>query len=118
MAWLYEKSAAWRTIVRITRDSPLAFAAFGITVGVAIPYFATDALIQFTNPEATQPESEHTRALKMRQGHETEMMARINKDRLQLLLDEVQNKNTSEDRYRASLNGQTVGTSTGTSKPQ
>lgn len=31
------------------------------------------------------------------------MQARINKDRLQLLLDEVQNKNTSEDRYRASL---------------
>jgi hypothetical protein len=90
MAWLFEKSATWRHIVKATRvrrlctppargattggispavgltdssssadavwsgmgrqDSPSKFLAFGIVVGVVIPYIATDALISVRKP--------------------------------------------------------------------
>lgn len=112
MAWLFEKSATWRHIVKATRDSPSKFLAFGIVVGVVIPYIATDALISLTNPE---DEASRMKMLQKRQGVEAATMARVNKARLQTLLTEVQNQDQSQERYQASLDGRTLGTSSGSS---
>jgi len=115
MAWLYEKSALWRAIVRVTRGSPLAFGAFGLTVGVVVPYYVTAGVMGLTNPEQ---EAERIAELRKRQGLNAQVLASVNKERLAVLLGEVQNKDTSQERYRQSLDGRTLGTLVGSSKPE
>jgi len=53
----------------------------------------------------TNPDNEAARIkmLQKRQGVEAATMARVNKVRLQTLLDEVKNKDASQERYQASL---------------
>ena len=37
MSWIWEKSPAWRWIVRGTRGNPVAMTAFSVTTMFAIP---------------------------------------------------------------------------------
>eukprot|EP00242_Pyramimonas_sp_CCMP2087_P013065 CAMPEP_0198212240 /NCGR_PEP_ID=MMETSP1445-20131203/25601_1 /TAXON_ID=36898 /ORGANISM="Pyramimonas sp., Strain CCMP2087" /LENGTH=119 /DNA_ID=CAMNT_0043886641 /DNA_START=169 /DNA_END=528 /DNA_ORIENTATION=- len=116
MAWLYEKSGAWRAIVRHTRDSRLVFGAFGLAVCVVIPYYAVEGIMAWSNPVLDEAQIAE---LRKRQGMSSQILASVNKERLATLLSEVQNKEVQnhEERYRQSLDGRTFGTMTGSSKP-
>ena len=50
MAWLFEKSATWRRIVSITKQSPLAMAGFTATCFVGT-YALGEVVMGATNPE-------------------------------------------------------------------
>ena len=56
MAWVFEKSATWRRIVKVTKQSPLAMASFTVACCV-IPYYGGQAVLGATNPEV-KPEKE------------------------------------------------------------
>ena len=123
MAFLYEKSATWRWIVRTTKHSPLYMATFGVAF-VAVPYVAGKLVMAGTNPENIKPEWEQQ--LKARQtvdykarieasysgpacsckraDHQPclQLLARANKERLAQLLKETQER-TGEQRYAAAL---------------
>ena len=57
MAWIYEKSAAWRAMVRLSKQSPLYTAIFGVAF-VGIPYGVGKLVMWGTNPETISPEWE------------------------------------------------------------
>mmetsp|Transcript_22399 Transcript_22399/g.27005 ORF Transcript_22399/g.27005 Transcript_22399/m.27005 type:complete len:122 (+) Transcript_22399:139-504(+) len=118
MAFFYEKSSTWRYIVAVTKRSKLAMAVFGVTAGVVIPYGLCSGVMALTNPEETPEQLE-----KLRKGARQDHMvlARMNKERLATLLNEVnpetasESAEVSEKRYKMSLDGKTLGTSAGTS---
>ena len=64
MAWIYEKSAAWRKMVKLSKQSSLYTAIFGVAF-VGIPYGVGKLVMWGTNPETISPERE--RQLKAQQ---------------------------------------------------
>lgn len=62
MLWIYEKSATWRRIVAVTKQSPAAMLAFTATMFV-VPYGLGKVVMSGTNP---QQESELERQLRQR----------------------------------------------------
>ena len=50
MAWIFEKSPLWRSIVARTRDSPVFYAGFGVAC-FAVPYALGKAVMWGTNPD-------------------------------------------------------------------
>lgn len=113
MSFIYEKSPAWRRLVAATRSSGRAMAAF-CALALALP-LAAGALVQgATNPA----DDERLAALVRRRGGlDSEVLARANRERLGALLAEVRDHKAAggEARYRAALDGRTVGTSSGSS---
>ena len=50
MAWIFEKSPLWRSIVARTRESPVFYAGFGVAC-FAVPYALGKAVMWGTNPD-------------------------------------------------------------------
>ena len=59
MAWVFEKSPAWRKIVARTRESPVFYAGFAAACFV-VPYGLGKVVMWATNPEVAR---ERDRAL-------------------------------------------------------
>ncbi|CAK7326028.1 unnamed protein product [Dovyalis caffra] len=103
MSILWEKSEAWRWIVRRTRDSKPFFFAFATVCGVVpgvIGYF----VMQTTN--ARNPELEAR--LRQNARPDSLMMGKVNRERLAEYLGELQRKEDTNDRYVAALRGETL----------
>lgn len=78
----------------------------------ALPAYLGDRVMHQTNGE--KAESELEQKLRSRSSVDSQMLARAQKERLQVLLDEVKAGKGAE-RYKAALDGQSLGThSTGT----
>ena len=102
----------WRKVVAFTRRGPLYFAGFA-AVAVGIPYFLGDQVMKGTNgPEADSKLEQHLRG---RASIDAKMLAQAQRERLQVMLDEIKD-GKGGDRYKAALDGQSLGThSTGSS---
>ncbi|KAL9402237.1 hypothetical protein Peur_006086 [Populus x canadensis] len=103
MSILWEKSEAWRWIVRKTRDSKPFFFAFATVCGVVpgvIGYF----VMQTTN--SRNPELEAR--LRQNARPDSLMMGKVNRERLAEYLGELQRKDDTNDRYVAALRGETL----------
>jgi hypothetical protein len=118
MSFIYEKSRTWRRIVLITKQSPLAMAGF-TAVMFAGSWYAGKFVMQGTNGEmqgpkdqqaAGVPQNDLEAKLRRRMTIDHQVMARANKERLAVLLGEIQRKEGGEDRYKASLDGRSLGT--------
>ncbi|KAF9674493.1 hypothetical protein SADUNF_Sadunf10G0133000 [Salix dunnii] len=102
MSILWEKSEAWRWIVRKTRDSKPFFFTFATVCGVVpgvIGYF----VMQTTN--SSNPELEAR--LRQNARPDSLLMGRVNRERLAEYLGELQRKEDTNDRYVAALRGET-----------
>jgi len=109
MSWIYEKSSAWRSLVKKTRVSPSAMWAF--TIGC----LSVSALAGFYTIRIASPGERRQQPIKQHAGGDAEKVADANKQRLQQLLNEVkQGQGVSEERYRMALEGRTKGTRVGT----
>lgn len=103
MAFMYEKSAAWRWIVRSCRDSKQFFYTFATVCGV-IPGVIGYGVMQFTNTSSEKLQAE----LRKNASEDSLMMGKVNKERLAEFLGELQRKENTEDRYAAALRGETL----------
>lgn len=110
MAFLYSSSKTWRHIVNATGQSKgymLAFAA----ACVGVPYILGDQVMKNTNEKSARGESELKQKLRSRGGIHAQMLAKAQKERLQVMLDEIKGRSADgEARYRAALDGQSLGT--------
>ncbi|KAB5538588.1 hypothetical protein DKX38_016121 [Salix brachista] len=100
MSILWEKSEAWRWIVRKTRDSKPFFFTFATVCGVVpgvIGYF----VMQTTN--SSNPELE----ARLRQNARPDSLVQLIEKRLAEYLGELQRKEDTNDRYVAALRGET-----------
>ncbi|DBA94988.1 TPA: hypothetical protein ACH3X1_002511 [Trebouxia sp. C0004] len=110
MAWVFEKSPTWRRIVAKTKESPSFYAGFAAACFV-VPYGLGKAVMWATNPEVARKRDMALQAeLKGRQTYHHESLAKANRQRLAVLLGEVQSGKHSEDRYEAALRGESLGT--------
>ncbi|KAJ6690043.1 hypothetical protein OIU85_006338 [Salix viminalis] len=103
MSILWEKSGAWRWMVRKTRDSKPFFFTFATVCGVVpgvIGYF----VMQTTN--SSNPEIEAR--LRRNASPDSLMMGKVNQERLAEYLGELQRKEDTNDRYVAALRGETL----------
>ncbi|KAB5544465.1 hypothetical protein DKX38_012577 [Salix brachista] len=103
MSILWEKSGAWRWMVRKTRDSKPFFFTFATVCGVVpgvIGYF----VMQTTN--SSNPEIEAR--LRQNASPDSLMMGKVNQERLAEYLGELQRKEDTNDRYVAALRGETL----------
>jgi len=103
MAFLYEKSATWRWIVRSCRDSKQFFYTFATICGV-IPGVVGYGVMQFTNNNSEKIQAD----LRKNASEDSLMMGKVNKERLAEFLGELQRKENTEDRYVAALRGETL----------
>ncbi len=62
MSWIWEKSATWRKLVAVTKQSPAAMATFTVAMFV-VPYALGKVVMSGTNPQA---ESDLERQLRSR----------------------------------------------------
>lgn len=74
MAWLYEKSATWRWIIRTSKQSPMWTAVFGVAF-VGVPYVAGRLTLAGTNPEVINPEWEQKLKAKQSVDYQVRMHA-------------------------------------------
>ncbi|KAI7845131.1 hypothetical protein COHA_001336 [Chlorella ohadii] len=110
MAYLYSSSKTWRRIVDATSRSAPTMLAFAAAC-VAVPWFLGDQVMRTTSKEAAKGESELEKKLRSRQGIQAQMLAKAQRERLQVMLDEIKDRSAqSEARYRAALDGQSLGT--------
>ncbi|XP_078433536.1 centrosomal protein [Wolffia australiana] len=103
MSILWEKSGAWRWLVRRTRDSKPFFVAFATLCGV-IPGVIGYGVMQMTSSRNEQLEAHLRRTSRP----DTAMMGQVNKERLGEFLAEIQRKENTNDRYVAALKGETL----------
>ncbi|GAB2274299.1 hypothetical protein Dimus_009065 [Dionaea muscipula] len=103
MSMLWEKSEAWRWIVRKSRDSKSFFFTFATVCGV-VPGIIGYCVMQMTNSRNEQLEA----YLRQNGRPETKMMGQVNKERLAEFLGELQRKEDTNDRYVAALKGETL----------
>ncbi|KAJ4981701.1 hypothetical protein NE237_032538 [Protea cynaroides] len=103
MSILWEKSGAWRWIVRMTRDSKPFFLTFATLCGV-VPGVIGYGVMQLTNTQNEQLETQ----LRKNARPESMMMGQVNKERLAEFLGELQRKEDTNDRYVAALRGETL----------
>lgn len=99
MAWLYHRSTTWRKVVNFAGASPLYMAGFAVaTVGVFI--FLGDRTMSATN--GTRAEELMRERLRGRNSVDGLIHVQAQRDRLQVLLDEVKERKEGE-RYKAAL---------------
>ena len=99
MAWIYSRSSTWRKIVAATNRSPLYMAGF-VVAAVAVPAYLGDQVMETTN--GPRAESDLEKKLRSRASVDSQMLARAQKERLQVLLTEVKEGRGAE-RYQAAL---------------
>lgn len=102
------RSRTWKAIIALSKASPTFFVGFSAaTLGVS---YALATLTQMgTNPVDDKKKEE---MLRRKGGLTHRTMAQVNKDRLQLLLDEVRDRKGGNERYAKALNGESLGTHT------
>lgn len=99
MAWLYHRSATWRKVVSFAGASPLYMGGFAVaTLGVSM--FLGDRIMSATN--GTRAEEVMRERLQSRHSVDGLMHVQAQRDRLQVLLDEVKERKEGE-RYKAAL---------------
>ncbi|KAI3828421.1 hypothetical protein L1987_02522 [Smallanthus sonchifolius] len=103
MSILWEKSSAWRWLVRKTRDSKPFFFGFA-TVCAVVPGVVGYYVMQLTNSRNDQLEAQLRRDARP----DTLLMGKVNKERLGEFLGELQRKEDTNDRYVAALKGETL----------
>ncbi|KAI7742936.1 hypothetical protein M8C21_010407 [Ambrosia artemisiifolia] len=103
MSILWEKSSAWRWLVRKTRDSKPFFFGFA-TVCAVVPGVVGYYVMQITNSRNDQLEAQLRRDARP----DTLLMGKVNKERLGEFLGELQRKEDTNDRYVAALKGETL----------
>ncbi|XP_008798714.1 uncharacterized protein LOC103713531 [Phoenix dactylifera] len=103
MSILWEKSEAWRWLVRRTRDSKRFFLAFATICGV-VPGVIGYGVMQFTNSRNDQLEAH----LRKTARPESTMMGQVNREWLAEYLGELQRKEDTNDRYLAALRGEVL----------
>lgn len=103
MSILWEKSSAWRWLVRRTRDSKPFFFTFAALCGV-VPGVVGYGVMQLTSSRNDKLET-HLRSTAR---PETTMMGQVNRERLAEYLGELQRKEDTNDRYVAALKGETL----------
>ncbi|KAL6769960.1 hypothetical protein ACKKBG_A33035 [Auxenochlorella protothecoides x Auxenochlorella symbiontica] len=101
-------SRAWHRLVRATRESTPTLVLF-VGACLSVPYFLAKAVQNSTNNPVQDGELE--KKLRAGAGLDSQMLARAQKQRLQVLFDELQSPGQGEDRYKAALDGQSLGTS-------
>ncbi|KAJ7515716.1 hypothetical protein O6H91_22G024700 [Diphasiastrum complanatum] len=107
MSFTYEKSKTWRWIVASSRASTRFFAAFA-GLCVVMPW-ATGHAIKWATDRNT--ENLQRDLLRSGRGHGREnsvAITRVNKERLEPLLREIERKDSIEDRYAATFRGETL----------
>lgn len=82
-------------------------AMFG-TVCVGLPYVFGQVIMGSTNPEVLDRERE--KLLRGRASVDNQMMARVNRERLAVLLSEAERGDAGNKRYAAALRGESLGT--------
>ncbi|KAJ7544887.1 hypothetical protein O6H91_09G097700 [Diphasiastrum complanatum] len=103
MSFTYEKSKTWRWIVASSRASTRVFVAFA-GLCVVMPWAMGHAI-----KWATDRNTENLQRDLLRSGREDSLaIARVNKERLEQLLREIERKDSIEDRYAAALRGETL----------
>mmetsp|Transcript_8363 Transcript_8363/g.23581 ORF Transcript_8363/g.23581 Transcript_8363/m.23581 type:complete len:124 (+) Transcript_8363:81-452(+) len=102
------KSRAWRTVVALGKASPTFFAGFSACVLVG-SYALGGLAMAGSNPEGDSRKEDR---LRRRGGLDHQVMAKVNKERLQVLLDEVKERRGGSERYAKALNGESMGTHT------
>lgn len=106
MSWIYAHSSSWRKIVAFTQKSPLYMAGFAVAA-FALPAYIGDQVMERTNgPNA---ESKLEKELRARSSVDSQMLVKAQKERLQVLFDELKEGRGAE-RYAAALDGQSLGT--------
>jgi len=103
MSILFEKSEAWRWLVRRTKESKPFFLAFATICGV-VPGVIGYGVMQVTNTRNPELEAR----LRQNARPETVMMGKVNQERLAEFLGELQRKEDTNDRYVAALRGETL----------
>jgi len=106
MSWLYAHSSTWRRIVDFTQRSPLHMVGFAVAC-FALPAYVGDRVMERTN--GAHAESKLELELRTRSSVDSQMLARAQKERLQVLLEEVRD-GKGATRYQAALDGQSLGT--------
>ena len=108
------RSTWWRAIVGASRQSPGTFAMFGAAV-TALTVTLASAAQYGTNPSEKEALFTNESELLRRGGLDAKVLARANRERLRVLLEETHAKTGGDARYRVALNGESKGThSTGT----
>ncbi|XP_010923835.1 uncharacterized protein [Elaeis guineensis] len=103
MSILWEKSEAWRWLVRRTRDSKPFFFAFATICGV-VPGVIGYGVMQLTNSRNDELEAH----LRKTARPESTMMGQVNREWLAEYLGELQRKEDTNDRYLAALRGEVL----------
>ncbi|KAK9828059.1 hypothetical protein WJX81_006544 [Elliptochloris bilobata] len=106
MASWYERSSTWRKIVAVTKRSPAAMAAFTVAC-FGVPYVVGKGVMWAANP---REDSELERMLRERATLDHKMLAKANRERLAVLLEESRGGTGGNERYAASLRGESLGT--------
>lgn len=107
MAWLYSKSKTWRSLVDFTRRGPFYLAGFSV-ICLLGPTLVGNKVMRTTNPN---DDKDLEKKLQSRRGIDSQMLAKAQRDRLQVLLDEIKGGGDGE-RYKAALDGKSLGTHT------
>lgn len=96
-------------MVATTRESRGAMLGF-TALFLGVPLVLGAVVMGATNPE---DDARREQYLRQRAGLDGKLLAKANKERLGVLLAEVQGKADNEQRYRQALDGKTLGTSSG-----
>ncbi|EFJ31449.1 hypothetical protein SELMODRAFT_75632 [Selaginella moellendorffii] len=98
---LHAGQILWRHIVWRTRESKVFFAGF-MGACLVVPWVVAEGFIWASR----RNEEKLNKELGQRPMGVSSDMSKVNKDRLQELLDDVKNKRDINDRYAAALRGQ------------
>merc|ERR1711904_418561 len=108
------RNKGWRVIVSLSKRSPTFFFAFTATC-TAGAYCLAQAAQTGTNPTDKKSLFIAEEKLKRNAGLHAQVLAKANKERLRVLLEEARDNKGDNSRYKAALNGESMGThSTGT----
>ena len=105
------RNKGWRIIVNLSKRSPTFFLAFGATC-TAGAYYLAQATQFGTNPNDKNALFIQEDKLKRNAGLHAQVLAKANKERLRVLLEEARDNKGDQTRYQAALNGESLGTHT------
>ncbi|KAG7666571.1 hypothetical protein Ndes2526B_g04963 [Nannochloris sp. 'desiccata'] len=97
---------AWRKLVAFTRRGPLYFAGFA-AVAIGLPLYLGDQVMEGTN--GPRAENKLEKELRGKASIDAQMLAQAQRERLQVMFDELKD-GKGADRYKAALDGQSLGT--------
>eukprot|EP00958_Prasinococcus_capsulatus_P011958 scaffold1190_cov393-Prasinococcus_capsulatus_cf.AAC.24 len=110
-AALCGRSEWYRNLVLVTRRNKYAMGAFVLCAGIVIPYGLTEGFMALTSSEERRKKLEEK--LRKNARSDSEVLARVNKERLQVLLTETKLNNRDSTRYAESLKGKIKGETQG-----